>query len=512
MYKNFIFLLLSLLILCGFNGKHSSLDKVLKLDMRSEVKTKNGNWKTVNHVEYWKTSETAIIICDMWNQHWCKGATKRLKAMAPRMNKVISAARKIGVLIVHAPSSTMKYYKDYPERKAAENAPYVKPPVPVPDWCNINPLQEGPLPIDASDGGCTDNPPSKEGSPWTHETSLLKIKEGDIISDNGQEIYNVFHQKGIKNVILMGVHLNMCVIGRPFGIREELMEGKNVVFTRDLTDLMYDSKMPPYVSHEQGLKLMIKHIEKYLCPSILGKDLTKGYTGIASTKHAARPVISPHGGNHYGNSLKVTLHSDTKGAKIYYTTDNSKPTIHSNLYTSPIILHHSAIIRAIATKKGYKPSSYIPVANITLFDTVNHGLNYTYYQGVWKHLPYFSKLKPLAKGVSYDLNPLEIKKRDNHYGIVFTGYIKIPKNGTYTFYDASDDGTRLFIDNKMIVNNDGSHGSLVKKGKIKLKKGLTPIKILYFQDTEGVQLQLSYKIGDGNRMPVDGGMLYRNKN
>src|SRR5688572_12554323 len=62
---------------------------------------------------------TAIIICDMWDQHWCKGATERVAEMAPRMNEVVTAARKRGMFIVHAPSETMDFYKDTPQRKRA---------------------------------------------------------------------------------------------------------------------------------------------------------------------------------------------------------------------------------------------------------------------------------------------------------------------------------------------------------------------------------------------------------
>src|ERR1700722_3979905 len=70
-------------------------------------------------VRQWNPRETAIIICDMWDQHWCKGATSRVAELAPRLNRVISVARQKGMLIVHAPSDCMAYYKDFPGRKLA---------------------------------------------------------------------------------------------------------------------------------------------------------------------------------------------------------------------------------------------------------------------------------------------------------------------------------------------------------------------------------------------------------
>ena len=70
----------------------------------------------------------------------------------------------------------------------------------------------------------------------------LEIKDGDAISDSGIEIWNLMEQRGIKNVLLLGVHLNMCVVGRPFGLRNMATAGKNVALVRDLTDTMYDPK------------------------------------------------------------------------------------------------------------------------------------------------------------------------------------------------------------------------------------------------------------------------------
>jgi nicotinamidase-related amidase len=80
--------------------------------------------------------------------------------------------------------------------------------------------------------------------------------------------------RGIDNVILCGVHLNMCVLGRPFGIRQMVRLGKNVVLMRDMTDTMYNPEKPPKVSHFAGTDLVVEHVEKYWCPSITSTDLT----------------------------------------------------------------------------------------------------------------------------------------------------------------------------------------------------------------------------------------------
>jgi len=96
---------------------------------------------------------------------------------------------------------------------------------------------------------------------------------------DGQEIYNFCVQEGIKNIVLMGVHTNYCILVRPFCIRQMLRLGKNVVLARDLTDALYDPREPPHVSHARGTEMVVEHIESYLCPSILSQDLTRVVPG-----------------------------------------------------------------------------------------------------------------------------------------------------------------------------------------------------------------------------------------
>ncbi len=135
-------------------------------------------------------------------------------------------------------------------------------------WCDRIPAEEkGIYPIDQSDGGCDDGPQCPQGSPWKSQIAAIEIRDEDAISDSGAEIWNLLESRGITNVMLMGVHTNMCVLGRPFGLRQLAGHGKNVVLVRDLTDTMYNSRKWPYVSHFEGTNRIVEHIEKYVAPS-----------------------------------------------------------------------------------------------------------------------------------------------------------------------------------------------------------------------------------------------------
>jgi type 1 glutamine amidotransferase/nicotinamidase-related amidase len=222
----------------------------------------------------WEARKTAVIVCDMWDKHWCRGASQRVAEMAPRMNDLLVAARKRGALIVHAPSDTMDFYRDTPQRKLALAAPAVTPKTPLARWRSLDPQREGPLPIDDRAGGC-DTPGDRPGKAWQRQIETLRIEPGDAIGD-GFEVFNLLEQRGIENVLILGVHTNMCVLGRPFGIRQLVTQGKNVALVRDLTDAMYDPQSPPKVSHFRGTDLVIEHIERHWCPTVTSADLLGG--------------------------------------------------------------------------------------------------------------------------------------------------------------------------------------------------------------------------------------------
>ncbi len=247
-----------------------------KIVLNTRIRVREGDSDRVNVSEKqvaWGASKTALVICDMWDQHWCRGATSRVAEMAPRMNEVVTAARDKGVLIIHCPSSCMSFYKDTPMRLLAQRAPSVPTKVPLQNWCKLDPMHESPLPIDDSDGGCDCWPACAHGAPWKRQIATIEIRENDAVTDSG-EAYFLMKQRGIDNVIVMGVHTNMCVLGRPFSIRQMVYQGQNVVLMRDMTDTMYNSRRVPYVPHVRGTDLVTNHIEQHWCPTITSTDFT----------------------------------------------------------------------------------------------------------------------------------------------------------------------------------------------------------------------------------------------
>jgi nicotinamidase-related amidase len=253
-----------LLLLCLALSSVRAADLSLDLRTRVELFKGSGDWQEVHTQKAFPANQTAILICDMWDNHWCKGATQRVGELADRMDPVLAQARKLGVLIIHSPSETMDFYKDSPQRKLMLALERVEPPPALG-------LADPPLPIDDKAGGCDTHDSFFKA--WKRETAKLQISDKDVISDKGTEIYSLLKLRGIKNVLFMGVHTNMCVLNRTFAIKQMTKWGVRSVLIRDLTDAMYDPQARPFVSHERGTEMVIEHIEKYWCPTALSKDI-----------------------------------------------------------------------------------------------------------------------------------------------------------------------------------------------------------------------------------------------
>ena len=278
--KTLVRALIVLTMFCSLNGAENELHLTLRSRSKPNAKEKDTFTVTEKRAN-WDPKKTAIIICDMWDDHWCKSASKRVAELAGPMNEAVRIARAKGVFIIHSPSSVVSFYKGTPQRQRAQGAPFAKSSVPLSTserwgtmWCWPDPSRESDLPIDDSDMGCDCTVKCMIRDAWTRQISTIEIADADAITDNGQETFNLLQARGIENVVLMGVHLNMCVLGRPFGIRQMVKVGKNVALMRDMTDTMYNPDKKPKVSHFAGTDLVVEHVEKFWCPSFTSSDLT----------------------------------------------------------------------------------------------------------------------------------------------------------------------------------------------------------------------------------------------
>ena len=301
-------------------------------------------WRSIESPAAWKASETAVIVCDVWDLHHCRRAVERLEEFAPRIAKLCDTVRAAGGTVIHAPSDCMPAYASHPARDRVLDlvdrslpAGFEPPPAAKGAWCSgvgLEFLAE--YPLDQSLGGEDDEPAEHAAwaaelermgrnpkMPWKMQSPLVPIDAAaDFMSDNGAEVARVLAARGIRHVMLVGVHLNMCVLGRPFGLRRIGESGRDVVLVRDLTDTMYDPAQWPWVSHFTGTDRMIDHVERHVCPTIASVEVIGDGSpfrsprdtrptvalSIAEEEYDSHRTLSAFAHRHLGQSFRVVEH------------------------------------------------------------------------------------------------------------------------------------------------------------------------------------------------------------
>jgi len=188
---------------------------------------------------------------------------------------------------------------------------------------------------------------------------------------------------------------------------------------------------------------------------------------------------------------------------IRYTTDGSAPTEKSTAYSEPLKLTETTTVKA----RFYRKTGVESVVTDATFEKVSPrkhngktlvpGVRYDYYEGKWKTLPDFATLEPKKSGIA-DSFSLAAREKNDNFALRFRGYVDIKEAGEYTFQTTSDDGSKLFIDGKEIVNNDGTHAMRAKSGTVNLKPGMVKIEVGYFEDIYHDGLKVSYKVPGGS--------------
>ncbi|SEW43841.1 Chitobiase/beta-hexosaminidase C-terminal domain-containing protein [Chitinophaga sp. YR573] len=238
------------------------------------------------------------------------------------------------------------------------------------------------------------------------------------------------------------------------------------------------------------------------------------------------PVIEPRrklyqqaGGLYLNAAANVVIQTVAQDAVTRYTLDGTEPDSTSAVYTAPFIVKTTTVVRAKSFDRK-KNESTTTIAYFRIIDTTGgNGLHVQFYKGKnWKYVPLFKDLTPVKEWKTYEfaLNREQIlpllDKENATFGAVFNGYLQIDKEGEYTFYNSSDDGSKLFIDGAEVVNNDGDHGVVERSGSIKLNEGRHPVRIEYYNGEGGFWLDAFYKGPGLYKQLIPANKLFLDKN
>lgn len=214
------------------------------------------------------------------------------------------------------------------------------------------------------------------------------------------------------------------------------------------------------------------------------------------------PPIMKSKGDIFLDSATVEIHTVGKCGEIRYTLDGSKPGKKSNLYEMPVTITETTTIKA---RTFWPDGSKSAVSEYTCrkvslkkpqkISGLKPGLRYKYFEDPeqeWDKLPDFDRLKPKGSGIATKCDLSRAQRRE-WFGLTFEGFISVSNDGIYTFYTNSDDGSKLYIDSSVVVDNDYDHPMTEKSGQIALEAGTHPVKVTFFQGMGGKGLEVSYK-------------------
>ena len=234
---------------------------------------------------------------------------------------------------------------------------------------------------------------------------------------------------------------------------------------------------------------------------------------IDGTPDINDPPVITAAENIFVDRLSVAIASERRNIEVRYTSDGSTPGPSSLKADGPVILSESGTIRARAFRGG-RPVSPVSSARFTKVPPLPPkqaaglvpGISYSYYQGEWDSIPDFAAMTPLKKGRLPNFEAPRL--RSECYGFVYEAYVSVPAKGVYSFFTESDDGSRLSIDDSLVVDNDGLHGMSEKRGVIALEAGLHAIRVAYFNKTGGAGLGISWRGPGLEKCRVPDGSLF----
>ncbi len=206
------------------------------------------------------------------------------------------------------------------------------------------------------------------------------------------------------------------------------------------------------------------------------------------------------------------VHNFSSFPDVRFTTDGSIPIPTSakmereNTFYGPVQLNIKSFTRKATYDKLAKGNfilgqAFTPVPSSDKFSS--GGVAYQYFEGKWDSIPNFKKLRASQTGVAdKDFNFSKLPSKTN-FALLFEGRLEVKEDGYYTFGIDADDGAKLYLKNKLLIDYDGIHSSRFSQTfLVPLKKGFYPIRLEYFQKDKGMDLRVKYLI-PGSKEPID---------
>ena len=263
-----------------------------------------------------------IVIVDMWNYHWCMTWAEQAGGMYTRMNKALEGARKLGMTVLWAPTDVAGMYAGTPQRERALATPYVPLPKVREYHCAFT------IPY----GTCHCGPGIPCVVNYGHDGMHpgIVIAPDDLIVSGTQELYSICKAHGLTQLLYMGGAVNICLTGKPEGLKPMYEAGLDGWVARDLVEAWTEYNPKKGFTPDMGTAQSVVDLERAGVPTLNMVDELRAF-GLWDDKWVTEPVrITPAGttGRPYFFEQSVAISLNTPwlvGAQIHYTLDGTQP-------------------------------------------------------------------------------------------------------------------------------------------------------------------------------------------
>lgn len=233
-------------------------------------------------------------------------------------------------------------------------------------------------------------------------------------------------------------------------------------------------------------------------------------------------LTAPSDGSTFSSSESVSLEasaSDSDGtvAKVeFFAADSSLGTSSSSPHThttSDLPAGHHSITAVASDDEGATTTSAPITVSVKRADGTlppRPGVAREYYEGDWTQIPDYDAMTPLSRDTTANFS-IASPAQEDHFGYRLRAYVEVEEEGTHTFYVTSDDGSKMYVNGSLLIDNDGTHGDQEKSGEVTLSPGYHLLVVDYFEATRGQTLDVQWSTPTASKSSIPDSRLYPTK-
>ena len=295
-------------------------------------------------------AKVAVFAIDCWGYHWCRTWRNRASSLMPRFNYSFDAARTLGMTFLFSPTNAMRDMNDLPQRKNT----LALGDQPLPALSNLEDRYPGALRFGMCECGLGDDCHYTNNVNNQHPD--LRMQGDEYIALTQQEAFNVLKHRNITHVIYTGFATNMCLWGKPTGMKYMRQFGFRCMVARDLTEAITRYAEESF-NPTQGTLEVLELIERELAATISMEDTLR-----TAGRWEGRPKldyvhIAPWSRFFGSPAYPIPIQAEltcrhVPDAEIRFTLDGSDPTSNSTLYRQPIKIDKTTTLKAAGFRGG----------------------------------------------------------------------------------------------------------------------------------------------------------------